>query len=420
MAIEYNRQYVGARYVPKFFENPDGSWDWAAGFQYEPLTIVKYGENAYTSKKLVPATVGSPNLNLDYWANTGNYNGAILKLQNDISGINTAITEINSFNKNKQMNHIIMITDSYGLGVMDGGGTTKSFVQYCIESLPNISIEFSGISGGGFTTSPTNFLSSLQAYADDPTVTDIMVIGGYNDNTSNLSNLSLAIENFMNYAHSHFINARIHLGVIGFDATQDTVANGIDNVVIPCYANSFGNYHYIQNCSCIMRDTTLLSSVHPTPEGQLALAKFFINYIGSLSDNWISNLLPLKMNLLDGTELGLNCYGRISNGWLEILTNNTAYLTINQDITLKGNSLFEVKIGTFPKGVLHYSNGSPWNMIPIYGQVNTGTKTSSFMGYLYSKNGDAMIKIINTELQEDTNISIMYLQLAGCSIKLTP
>lgn len=85
MATEYNRQYVGARYVPQFFNNPDGSWDWAQGFQYEPLTMVKYGENTYTSKGLVPGTVGNPNLNPQYWALTGNYNGAIMQLNNEIN-----------------------------------------------------------------------------------------------------------------------------------------------------------------------------------------------------------------------------------------------------------------------------------------------------------------------------------------------
>lgn len=85
MAIDYNRQYVGARYVPKFFENVNGSWDWAEGFQYEPLTIVRYGDNSYTSKKLVPDTVGSPNLNPEYWANTGNYNGFINSAEERIS-----------------------------------------------------------------------------------------------------------------------------------------------------------------------------------------------------------------------------------------------------------------------------------------------------------------------------------------------
>lgn len=41
------RQYIGARYVPKYFENPDGSNDWLEGVTYEPLTIVTYAGNIF-------------------------------------------------------------------------------------------------------------------------------------------------------------------------------------------------------------------------------------------------------------------------------------------------------------------------------------------------------------------------------------
>lgn len=67
-------QYVGARYVPKFFEGAGGSSEWVSGVAYEPLTIVTYLNSSYTSKKQVPVGIGSPNLNPNYWVNTGNYN----------------------------------------------------------------------------------------------------------------------------------------------------------------------------------------------------------------------------------------------------------------------------------------------------------------------------------------------------------
>lgn len=70
------RPYVGARYVPKFFDDGNGSTEWAGDtVSYEPLTIVTYLNNSYTSKKPVP--VGVDISNTDYWALTGNYNAAI-------------------------------------------------------------------------------------------------------------------------------------------------------------------------------------------------------------------------------------------------------------------------------------------------------------------------------------------------------
>lgn len=69
------RQYVGARYVPKFYEFNNGVWQ--SNTEYEPLTIVQYNGNSYTSKKSVPANIGEPSSNSDYWVATGNYNAQV-------------------------------------------------------------------------------------------------------------------------------------------------------------------------------------------------------------------------------------------------------------------------------------------------------------------------------------------------------
>lgn len=67
------KQYVGARYVPKFAS----PLDWAAGTSYEALTIVTFNNASYTSKIQVPPTVGNPANNPKYWALTGNYNAQV-------------------------------------------------------------------------------------------------------------------------------------------------------------------------------------------------------------------------------------------------------------------------------------------------------------------------------------------------------
>lgn len=64
-----NRQYVGARYVPKIM----GEWNKA--LQYEALSVVTYMGNSFTSKVPVPANVEINNT--DYWVNTGNYNAQV-------------------------------------------------------------------------------------------------------------------------------------------------------------------------------------------------------------------------------------------------------------------------------------------------------------------------------------------------------
>lgn len=67
------RNYVGARYVPKFADPVE----WQANTSYEAMVIVTYNNSSYTSKVPVPPTVGNPAENSKYWALTGNYNAQI-------------------------------------------------------------------------------------------------------------------------------------------------------------------------------------------------------------------------------------------------------------------------------------------------------------------------------------------------------
>lgn len=81
------RQYIGARYVLKIYENSldPQSADWEAGVAYEPLVMVNYNNSSYISRKEVPASVGNPVDNPTYWALSGLYNGQIASLQQQVN-----------------------------------------------------------------------------------------------------------------------------------------------------------------------------------------------------------------------------------------------------------------------------------------------------------------------------------------------
>ena len=92
MVVDVNSQYVGARYVPKFYENPvDGSPNWKADVDYEWFTIVTDNGDSYTSKKAVPRGVGRPSENPAYWVKTGDFNASLLSLQNRVGNIESEI-----------------------------------------------------------------------------------------------------------------------------------------------------------------------------------------------------------------------------------------------------------------------------------------------------------------------------------------
>lgn len=97
------RQYVGARYVPKFYEGPAGS-DWTANTQYEPLTIVTRNGNSYTSKKAVPASIGAPESNPDYWASTGIYNQQVEQYRQEVEQLASEVQPLQYIAESKPIN----------------------------------------------------------------------------------------------------------------------------------------------------------------------------------------------------------------------------------------------------------------------------------------------------------------------------
>lgn len=91
------RQYIGARYVPKFYQNSvDGSTQWEANVVYDPLIYVTLTNgHMYISKKQVPATVGTPASNIEYWLDIGSINGFVEELQEDVNALETRVDNIN-------------------------------------------------------------------------------------------------------------------------------------------------------------------------------------------------------------------------------------------------------------------------------------------------------------------------------------
>ena len=89
------REYIGARYVPLFADPVE----WDNTRTYEPLTIVMYQGDSYTSKQSVP--VGINILNETYWVPTGNYNAQTeayrretREVQNSLDDIREDITDM--------------------------------------------------------------------------------------------------------------------------------------------------------------------------------------------------------------------------------------------------------------------------------------------------------------------------------------
>ena len=85
------RQYVGARYVPIFGRKGESSIEWDNSDAYEPLTIVLYQGNSYTSRQYVPT--GIDIFNTDFWVQSGNWNAQIEQYRQEVLGFQDQIDD---------------------------------------------------------------------------------------------------------------------------------------------------------------------------------------------------------------------------------------------------------------------------------------------------------------------------------------
>ena len=173
------RQYIGARYVPKFFEGADGTSNWQPNVIYEPLTIVTYNQNTYTSKKTVPATIGSPNTNPEYWANTGLENQQISELSSRIEAVDEKVDNVET--KIERMNAYTQATLTYN-------GETLGNVRKLSNGILIFHVEISSTSimpaasTTLFNVIPEDFRPDMTAFASGLTETNLPRMGAFYDN----------------------------------------------------------------------------------------------------------------------------------------------------------------------------------------------------------------------------------------------
>ena len=232
-------QYIGARYVPYYYENSldPTSTEWEPNVHYEALTVVTLpNQHSYISKKDVPDTVGSPALNADYWLDTGSDNAYIAQLQQDLGDVATlttsdkssAVNAINEVNaavggmgstvttlsndvatlKNKvNRGDLIIITDSYGT-IADNFTTYLSDLG--INDIYDNVYIVATAGNGGFYTGQWPADVTTVVVADTDKIKDILVVGGTNDAKANSSSVpatvSANIASFFTNIKNRFAN----------------------------------------------------------------------------------------------------------------------------------------------------------------------------------------------------------------------
>ena len=115
-SVVTHRQYLGSRYAPIFGRKDESTTEWDNSAPYEPLTIVTYQGNSYTSRQEVPA--GVLLTDTDYWVSTGNFNAQVdayrqdvITLQNNVNAVN-ALLPSSAFDSVNTVNAAIMSVEA--------------------------------------------------------------------------------------------------------------------------------------------------------------------------------------------------------------------------------------------------------------------------------------------------------------------
>ena len=288
------REYVGARYVPRFM----GTYDPTT--QYEALDVVDNGSGtSYIARKIVPA--GTPLTDTTYWFVYGASSGAIIQIQNDliavenditnnikpdilqnsndITNIQSDVTEI----KNELAGvdrTIITITDSYGYhpsaaqswqSLLEASKPESTFYNYYEGSMGIFHVGSNGHDAEGLLTSH---------YGDIPDpdeITDIIFGLGINDYADTLSNVSNAYDSLIAYCNTTYPNAKLWFGFVGFThalnkAGYANYRNLIQLMTDKCAANGCG---FMANLEYIMHNikNNEADLIHPSLAGSQCISE---------------------------------------------------------------------------------------------------------------------------------------------------
>lgn len=210
------RQYIGARYVPKFYVNAnDGSSLWQDNVIYEPLTwVTRPNFRMYISRQTVPATIGAPEDNIDYWLEVGQFNGYIQQLSDSITTLNNQMTEATGDISDLQ-------------SAMTTAQTTLQQLVEDVDAIPPTTNIWHNkkvvVYGDSLSANVTGFWAKLAEIDDTIEITNRAVSESTIDNTTTLLNSASDLTDFDIVAIGHGTNEWQHL----FDET--TLTNSFES-----------------------------------------------------------------------------------------------------------------------------------------------------------------------------------------------
>lgn len=172
----------------------------------------------------------------------------------------------------------IFIGDSYTQGYSPDGNISNTFVKQIISNLKIENANIYANGGAGFANPNNNFVTLLKDanIANKESITDIIVLGGYNDYSWSKSDIATGMLNFFNYAKTNYPNAIIRIGYVGFSTDSSTYNKRADSVSVYNEMSGQLGGSYLTGVEYILHNTSEMSSdgIHPNDKGHKILASY--------------------------------------------------------------------------------------------------------------------------------------------------
>lgn len=426
------RQYTGARYVPVFAD----PIDWDSTKTYEPLTIVYYQGNSFTSRQAVPA--GIDITNSTYWAQTGNYNaqieqyrtevqtfdGRITKNSDDIDAIETVLpisefdstntvdarfdaieSDITTISSNSWVTTNRIADNAVSFAKINQSAKnllTRPKIGVIGDSFSNASNEWPAIVGSangktvvnvatsatGFTIGTPNFNTQLENLINNNDMSEfshIIVYGGVNDwrvQHSTVSQMTSAFETFLNTFNTITgVKPKLIFAFCNVGYTSQSEYNGFSTWYYGCLdslrnMNMPGVVEYVPYWLQGLASVFESDNLHPNAKGEKYIAGFMEQLINGTYTG-VTRKIAININL---SNTNASLHGTTSEVYA-ILHNNTISTAGHLELTVNGStnvSAFGALANRVGFGDLSSDVGSAeWKLVDVH--VNGTTPVNSIL-----------------------------------------
>lgn len=294
----------------------------------------------------------------------------------------------------------LFIGDSYTEGYTPDGSVTtfpELFRQRMGLSTNQVQVAYHG--GYGFGRDGYKFESIIQGLSNDDEITDVIILGGYNDRGQTYSNIYNGIETCKNLVNTKFKNATLHIGQVGCSNNSATTYSLYG--VSTSYRNACQTLHikYIHNIEYVLHKYFLDFSsdgFHPNQNGHSDLAYAIENYF---TNNYLNLKIPFvgmtasnEENFTLPTTLDQRLTCTLTNNNTFISNKNLIIMQVN-NINMNGNNTL-YRIGTLTGGLII---GSTYyvNSIPLTFIVKTNGVYKNVPGVIFFENGGIYISFVS-------------------------